>query len=156
VVSRVRYETYLGGRLLKVTAQVEVPDFIGPPFASHEEAVAASQEYRAGHPLPGQPALKDGLVPTVDGEHWWEMDRHRVGEDVAMAMLATGGQFSGEYHHGLPVSDQRLLWYLVARIIETGGEVVVPADVAARIPQRPRLVISRDDTSGAFTLEARR
>jgi hypothetical protein len=55
---RVRYETLCGGRLLKVTEQVDVS---------------------------GGGALKDG-TEFVDGQYWWVVDDQRVADDVARAM----------------------------------------------------------------------
>jgi hypothetical protein len=77
---RVRYETYCGGRLLKVYDQVEVPNFHGGPFATREKAEAARRE-----PLPGWPV---GPVPVVDGQQFWKVDEQVVAADVAQAMLA--------------------------------------------------------------------
>jgi hypothetical protein len=58
---RVRYEVFCGGRLLKVTEQLDVtPD-------PHAEA--------------------DGTSFT-DGQHWWVADEQRVAVDVARAMRA--------------------------------------------------------------------
>jgi hypothetical protein len=62
-VNRVRYETFCGGRLLKVFEQMEVPEW-------------------------GKPVAPADGVPTVDGQHYWKIDEQRVADDVAQAMLA--------------------------------------------------------------------
>src|SRR6266702_639113 len=58
-MARVRYETFCGGRLLKVTGQVDV---------SSGGAEADGTEF-------------------VDGQYWWKVDEQRVADDVAQAML---------------------------------------------------------------------
>jgi hypothetical protein len=58
----VRYETYCGGRLLKVIAQIDVMS-----------AGSMYHEY-------------------VDGRHIWQVDDREVAEDVAQAMLARSGE----------------------------------------------------------------
>jgi hypothetical protein len=60
-VARVRYETFCGGRLLKVFEQVDVTS--------------------------GMHAMADG-TEFVDGQHFWKIDEQRVADDVALAMLA--------------------------------------------------------------------
>ena len=94
-MARVRYETYCGGRLLKVIEQVEVPDFPGDlsrddllpghdrgtPFATAGAAAEATAAYQAAN-----------TVPVVDGRWWWVADDHQVAEDVARAMLAEYGE----------------------------------------------------------------
>ena len=59
---RVRYETYCGGRLLKVYEQLDVTSMGG-------NATADGTEF-------------------VDGQHFWKVDEQRVADDVAQAMLA--------------------------------------------------------------------
>jgi hypothetical protein len=58
---RVRYETFCGGRLLKVIGQVDVTTL-------------------------GRASL-DGGTDFVDGQYWWKVDEQRVADDVAQAML---------------------------------------------------------------------
>lgn len=60
-----RYQVYCQGRLLKVTLQVEVPEF---------------------GTKPGEP------VPTVNSSHFWKIDESEVAADVAQAMLAKYGE----------------------------------------------------------------
>lgn len=64
---RVRYETYCGGRLLKVTEQLDVTSL-------GDHAAAGS-------------APADGLR-FADGSHYWMIDEQRVAEDVARAVQA--------------------------------------------------------------------
>ena len=78
---RVRYETRCKGRLLKVTEQVEVPNFHDAPYPHAEAAAEASARYRA-----------ENDVPVVDGQFWWMVDQQRVAADVARAMLAEYGE----------------------------------------------------------------
>lgn len=66
---RVRYETFCGGRLLKVTEQLNV--------TTYGDLAGAGTE--------GTPA--DG-IRFSDGAHWWVVDEQRVADDVAQAMLA--------------------------------------------------------------------
>ncbi len=61
---RVRYETYCGGRLLKVLEQADITN------GMHAEA--------------------DG-TEFADGQHFWKVDEQRVADDVAQAMLAQAG-----------------------------------------------------------------
>ncbi len=63
-MSRVRYETRCGGRLLKVFGQVELPE----------------------------PGKRPDDWQHVDGQHWWVIDEQQVESDVAMAMLAKHGE----------------------------------------------------------------
>jgi hypothetical protein len=58
---RVRYEVFCGGRLLKVTEQLDVTS--------------------------GLPAEADG-TSFADGKHWWVADEQRIAVDVALAMRA--------------------------------------------------------------------
>lgn len=60
----VRYETYCGGRLLRVIEQVDVSGPADPP---------SRRKY-------------------VDGSWSWEVDRREVARDVAAAMLAKAGE----------------------------------------------------------------
>ena len=63
-MSRVRYETRCGGRLLKVFEQVVLPE----------------------------PGKRSDDWPHVDARHWWVIDEQQVEPDVAMAMLAKHGE----------------------------------------------------------------
>lgn len=80
-MSRVRHETFCGGRLLKVFPQVEVPDFEGGPLPTAEAAAEYGRQYRATHD-----------VPVVDGQPFWVVDEQQVSPDVARAMLAEYGE----------------------------------------------------------------
>ena len=80
-MARVRYETRCGGRLLKVTEQVEVPEFHDAPYPHAQAAADATAAYRA-----------QNTVPVVDGRWWWIVDDHQVADDVARAMLAEYGE----------------------------------------------------------------
>ena len=82
---RVRYETFCGGRLLKVFEQVNV--------------------------TLGMAAESDG-TEFVDGQHFWKIDEQRVADDVAQAMLrqyqAQGpdtGAVQREFEEGAPWDD---------------------------------------------------
>lgn len=83
---RVRYETRCGGRLLKVTEQIDVT---------------------AG------PCREADGTQFVDGSHWWMIDEQRVADDIAQAMLRAAGDCPAddaacedtvyrERHHGEP------------------------------------------------------
>lgn len=64
-MTRVRYEVFLDGRLLRETEQV----FVGTSVAPAD---------------PGDPAA------YVDGQYRWMVDRQYIADDVAQAMLAQG------------------------------------------------------------------
>lgn len=60
-----RYETYCGGRILKVIEQVEVTT-LGD--------------------------VANGKQAYVDGSHYWKIDEQRVAADVAYGMLQAAGE----------------------------------------------------------------
>lgn len=78
-MSRVRYETYCGGRLLKVT---ELLGLTGP-----------GDRLREGSEF-------------WDGRHYWKIDEAEVADDVAQAMLASYGEHEQERRITVGVGDR--------------------------------------------------
>jgi hypothetical protein len=69
-MDRVRYEVFLGGRLLKIVTQIQVDGFLGSATAD------------SGNPR-----------DFVDGKHRWMVDQGYIAEDVAQAMLDRGTEW---------------------------------------------------------------
>lgn len=122
---RTRYETFLGGRLLKVTDLVLVP---ATPTAEMEPAAA---------------------VNYIDGRYEWRVDDKAVSEDVALAMLDAGDTYTGQPYAGPPVSDRVLVWLLLRRY---GPTTLTQTDLD-RPPSPPELSVMRT-SSGWWELGA--
>jgi hypothetical protein len=92
----IRVETYLDGRLVKETDQVEVPEptlhghlpgeYLGQPYATAGEAEEAKRQYLA------ELAERGETVPVVDGYWRWLLDGNEITEEAAQALLAAPGQ----------------------------------------------------------------